>query len=171
MGPRGIRTGAGMRRATKRPYLYCPLVPWLLSGCLPRVMQRKHCCITAGGFMAKDKGSDQTSELSLADFFSANEARRDRWSELAACADAWGNGRGSSDKLLSRIGALLDELQPLEAFWAYPGGLMRPVRSLFDSRDARGLASAVDRIKTSIFSGSYRRDAKAWNIDEEAEES
>jgi arginine decarboxylase len=122
--------------------------------------------------MAKEKIAEKSSEMSLADFFSANDARRDRWSQLAACADAWGGGRGSGDKLATQIGALLDELEPLENYWAYPGaGLMRSVRGLLTSKDAQGLANAVDRIKTSIFSGSYRRDPNAWNIEEEAEES
>ena len=58
--------------------------------------------------MAKDKSADKPSEFTLADFFSATDARRDRWSQLSACADAWGAGRGSSDKLLAQIGALLD---------------------------------------------------------------
>ena len=118
------------------------------------------------------KATDKPDELSLADFFSANDARRDRWSQLAACADAYGGGRGSSDKLLAQIGALLDEMEPLEQYWAYPGaGHMRTLRSLYSGRDAQGLANAVDRIKTSIFSGSYRRDPNAWNIEEDAEES
>lgn len=122
--------------------------------------------------MARDNAAAKPSELSLADFFSANDARRDRWSQLAACADAYGGGRGSSDKLLTQIGALLDEMEPLEQYWAYPGAAhMRTLRSLFSGRDAQGLANAVDRIKTSIFSGSYRRDPNAWNIEEEAEES
>jgi len=122
--------------------------------------------------MAKDKIADKPSEMSLADFFSANDGRRDRWSQLSACAEAYGAGRGSSDKLVPQIAALLDELEPLEAYWAYPGApLMRALRALFDSGDAQGVFKAVDRIKTSIFSGSYRRDPSAWNIEEEAEES
>ena len=121
--------------------------------------------------MAK-AATDKPDELSLADFFSANDARRDRWSQLAACADAYGGGRGSSDKLLGQIGTLLDEMEPLEQYWAYPGAAhMRTLRSLYSGRDAQGLANAVDRIKTSIFSGSYRRDPNAWNIEEDAEES
>lgn len=121
--------------------------------------------------MAKDTAT-KSSEMSLADFFSANDARRDHWSQLAACADAWGGGRGSSDKLVTQIGALLDEVEPLENYWAYPGaGLMRSLRGLLAGKEAQGFANAVDRIKTSIFSGSYRRDPNAWNIEEEAEES
>ena len=122
--------------------------------------------------MAKAPVTDKPSELSLSDFFSASGARRDRWSQLAACAEAWGAGRGSSDKLLVQIGTLLDELEPLEHYWAFPGaGLMRTLRDLQSGGDAQGMATAVNRIKSSIFSGSYRRDPSAWNIEEDAETS
>lgn len=122
--------------------------------------------------MAREKATDKPSELSLADFFSATEARRDRWSQLAACAEAYAGGRASADKLGPQIGALLDELEPLENFWAYPGpALMRSLRELFTGGDAQGLANAVIRVKSSIFSGAYRRDPAAWDIEEERENS
>lgn len=120
--------------------------------------------------MPKERSVEKPSELTLADFFSANDARRDRWSRLAACGDAWGAGRGSSDKLVTEIGRLLDEMEPLENYWAYPGpALMRSVRDLLSGGDAPGLAAAVHRIKACIFSGSYRRDPAAWNLEEDAE--
>lgn len=117
----------------------------------------------------KDK-APQTDDLTLADFFSANDARRDRWSQLTSCADAWGAGRGSSDKLVTQIGTLLDQMEPLEQYWAFPGpGLMRTLREQLSGGDGAGLAASVQRIKTAIFSGTYRRDPNAWNIDEEIE--
>lgn len=120
--------------------------------------------------MPKERSVEKPSELTLADFFSANDARRDRWSRLAACGDAWGAGRGSSDKLVTEIGRLLDEMEPLENYWAYPGpALMRSVRDLLSGGDAPGLAAAVHRIKACIFSGAYRRDPAAWNLEEDAE--
>lgn len=122
--------------------------------------------------MAREKAIDKPSDLSLADFFSANEERRDRWSQLAACAEALGAGRGSTDKLTTEIRSLLDGLEPLEQYWAYPGpALMRSLRELFDSNDAKALAGAVLRVKSSIFAGSYRRDPNAWDVDEDKESS
>jgi arginine decarboxylase len=122
--------------------------------------------------MARDKAADKPSDLSLSDFFSANDARRDGWSRLAACAEAYGAGRGDAGKLAAEIASLLDQIEPLEQYWAYPGtALMRALRGLAQDRDAQGVSNAVDRMKTSIFSGSYRRDASAWDIDEAAEES
>jgi arginine decarboxylase len=109
--------------------------------------------------------------MSMADFFSAAEARRDRWSQLQSCTEAWrAAGGAANERLLRQIRALLDDLEPLEGFWAYPGeGLMRKLRGLLTADDASEFAVAVRHIKSSIFSGSYRRDASAWNIDDEAE--
>ena len=88
--------------------------------------------------MAASRTTDKPSDLSLADFFSANDARRDRWSRLAACAEAWGAGRGSADKLKAEIASLLDEVEPLEQYWAYPGaGLMKALRGLVTDGDAQ----------------------------------
>lgn len=123
--------------------------------------------------MPKEKpAAARPSNLSLADFFSASDARRDRWSQLASCADAWGAGRGDGDKLVTQVGGLLDELEPLEHYWAFPGpALMRSLRDLLSGGDAPGLANAVQRIKTAIFSGTYRRDPTAWDIEEEGDAS
>jgi arginine decarboxylase len=120
----------------------------------------------------RDKPFSRTSELTLADFFSATDARRDRWSLFEACAEAYAAGRGSNEELLSEIGALLEEIEPLEHYWAYPGvGLMRALRELAAGRDAPGLSNAVHRIKSAIFSGAYRRDPAAWNLEEESGET
>lgn len=120
--------------------------------------------------MSRDKAESQTDDMSMADFFSAAEARRERWSRLQVCTEALAGGRGQKDKLDTEVRTLLDQIEPLEGYWAYPGAvLMRALRDLVAAEDATGLSNAVHRIKTSIFSGSYRRDPSAWNIDEETE--
>ncbi|MBC5784960.1 aminotransferase class I/II-fold pyridoxal phosphate-dependent enzyme [Ramlibacter sp. USB13] len=123
--------------------------------------------------MAKERAADKPSELTLADFFSATDARRDRWSRLEACAEAYGAGRGgSSDKLLGEIRTLLDGMEPLEHFWAYPGpALMHSLRDLLAGGDGAAFAGAVHRMKSTIFSGAYRRDPSAWVLEEETETS
>lgn len=117
------------------------------------------------------KAAPSTTEMSMGDFFSAAEARRDWWSRLHACALALAGGRGQGEKLTAEIETLLSNLEPLETFWAYPGErLMRSLRGLL-ADDATSFAAAVHRIKSSIFSGSYRRDPSAWNLDEDTEAS
>lgn len=110
-------------------------------------------------------------QMTMTDFFSATEARRDRWSQLHACAQAWRSSGKDGAEVLARIGALLDEIAPLEGYWAYPGDeLMAALRERYTQRDAIAFANMSLRIKTAIFSGSYRRDPADWNpgdIDDE----
>ena len=60
----------------------------------------------------------------LVNFFSAAEARIDRWRQLSAVVRAWqaapslGN---SSDALYTEAVVLFTEVAPLETFFAYPG--------------------------------------------------
>lgn len=121
--------------------------------------------------MPLETAAKPASDMSMGDFFSAAEGRRDRWSRLQACAEALAGGRGEGGKLVAEIETLLSHLEPLETFWAYPGErLMRALRELL-ADDPASFSSAVHRIKSSIFSGSYRRDPAAWNLDEDAEAS
>lgn len=120
--------------------------------------------------MSQDKADSHTDDMSMADFFSAAEARRERWSRLQVCTEAYTGGGMHKDKFAAEIRTLLDQIEPLEGYWAYPGAtLMRALRDLLADGDAAGLANAAHRIKASIFSGSYRHDATAWNIDEDTE--
>src|SRR5688500_11048446 len=66
----------------------------------------------------------RTTATTLADFFSAAEARMDRWRQLSAVARAWQATatRGTpDDALFAEAVALFGEVAPLEAFFAYPG--------------------------------------------------
>jgi len=122
--------------------------------------------------MAREKAADKPSELTLSDFFSSTDARRDRWSRLEACAEAYGAGRGNSEKLLGEIRVLLDGVEPLEHYWAYPGAaLMHSLRDLLAGGDGAAFSGAVHRIKSTIFSGAYRRDPSSWELDEESQSS
>lgn len=120
--------------------------------------------------MSQDKADSHTDDMSMADFFSAAEARRERWSRLQVCTEAYAGGGVHKDEFAAEIRTLLDQIEPLEGYWAYPGAtLMCALRDLLADGDAAGLANAAHRIKASIFSGSYRHDATAWNIDEDTE--
>jgi len=111
-----------------------------------------------------------TGKASMVDFFLGSEARRDSWSRLQAVTQSQLRGGGTNATLAAEVQALLEQLEPTESYWAYPGSaLMRALRELLSAGDLTGFANAVHRIKLSIFSGSYRRDPAAWNIEEEAE--
>jgi arginine decarboxylase len=116
-----------------------------------------------------------TKQLDLADFFSATEARRDRWSQLRMLARSWATATErrplESEKLRDTITALLiDEIEPLEEFWAYPGShLMRTLRERLADEDASGFGRLVDCLQRSLFSRAYRHDPTAWEDPEQAE--
>jgi len=110
--------------------------------------------------------------LELSDFFSAAEARRDQWSRLLSCADAWNASEGKNDPARQSVLALFDQIGPLESFFAYPGpALMRSLQDLIDDGDSNAFAGAVRRVKSAIFSGSFRREASVWDIERNESEA
>ena len=111
--------------------------------------------------------------LDLKDFFSAAEARTDRWRQLHATARTWeaAVAKGKrDDRLPAEAKRLLDDVGPLEGYWAYPGHrLMAVVGDALGSGNAAVFARLVQRISASLLSGSYRHDNAAWDPLDEAE--
>ena len=66
--------------------------------------------------------------MDLKDFFSAAEARSDRWSEMNTVGRAWeaaiAQGQ-SAEKLHTQAAQLLGEVSPMGSYWAYPGPHVR----------------------------------------------
>src|SRR5262245_43683490 len=88
--------------------------------------------------------------LTLSDFFAASERRSDCWAKLSVTARAWAaaGGRGqATTALAAEASALLDEIAPLEEFWAYPGlRLMSALREQRAASDAGGVAKLAREI-------------------------
>jgi hypothetical protein len=66
--------------------------------------------------MGQRERRSQAQHLSVADFFSSNDARRDQWSRLAACSDAGARAAATPTSWSRDIGAVLTELEPLEQY-------------------------------------------------------
>src|SRR5258706_1851457 len=115
----------------------------------------------------------QSDPMDLKDFFSAAEARTDRWRQLAAAGRSWeaAVGRGESDERVSGgAGRLLADLAALEAYWAYPGArLMATVGEALTERNAGIFARLVQKISTALLTGAYRHDAASWDPLDERE--
>jgi arginine decarboxylase len=107
-------------------------------------------------------------QLDLREFFSGGEAREDRWQRLNAAAKRLSRtGAGSPDE----AARILSELEPLEAFWAYPGlRSVAALRDLLARQDYIGFARLTDRLGKAILRGTYRTSAAAWDLGEELEE-
>ena len=109
------------------------------------------------------------TDLDLADFFSASEARTDRWRSLHRVARGLAAGK-PAEKLRGEAEALLAELGPLEEYQGYPGPrLMTLLRGREQSGDWIGFARLVQRLSSALLADSYQEDAKAWRDDEEGE--
>ena len=112
----------------------------------------------------------------LKDFFSAAEARIDRWRELSAVARAWeaavaqGQSADAGDAAHAAAARLLAEIKPLEAYWAYPGPrLMDTVDEVLQGRNAAVFARLAQKLSMGLLNGSYRHDPAAWDPLEDGE--
>jgi arginine decarboxylase len=113
--------------------------------------------------------------MDLANFFSAAEARTDRWRQLNATARAWeaAVAQGKPDKKMhAEAGQLFAEIGPLESFWAYPGSrLMTTVGEAIEQRNVGVLTRLVQKISNMLLTGAYRYDVAAWDPLQENEGS
>jgi arginine decarboxylase len=107
--------------------------------------------------------------LTLNQFFSASEARNDRWRTLNRSARALAAGQGA-DALRAEFASVLEEVTPLEDFNGYPGPrLMGQVRERLKTADWTGLARLVQRISGALLTNSYRDDVEAWSAEDEGD--
>ncbi|MFX0540433.1 aminotransferase class I/II-fold pyridoxal phosphate-dependent enzyme [Roseovarius sp. S4756] len=97
---------------------------------------------------------------SMADYYSAVQLRADRWSSLretSAELSRKEGGRGAKAQI-AQIDELLDQLAPIETFWAFPGtAAFEMLRRQFDAGHYGELAFTVQRITRALTSGAYRR--------------
>ena len=109
--------------------------------------------------------------LGLNEFFTASEARVDRWRTLNRVAKALApSGPRTAGGPGMDPQALLAEIAPLEALCGYPGpGLMAQVQERLQTGDWTGFARLVQRISGALLSSSYRDDQEPWKADEEGD--
>src|SRR4029079_11312716 len=107
------------------------------------------------------------AQTPLVNFFSAAEARIDRWRQLAAVVRAWQASPASgtsSDALFTEAVVLFAEVTPLEAFFAYPGPrLMAATEQALTERNAGVASRLIQHISSALLNRSYRTDAGAWD--------
>src|SRR4249919_1374829 len=90
----------------------------------------------------------------LADFFSANEARTDRWRQLHAVVRAW-QATSKTDpqdtKRYAEAVALFGDLAVLEAFFAYPGPrVMASIEQALAERNAGVCGRLVQAVSGAL---------------------
>jgi len=99
--------------------------------------------------------------LTLSDHYSASQLRFDFWNKLkdsTARLKRAATGGKSLDAPREEVRELLDCLEPIESYWAFPGrhNFQLLYRSL-DEEEYSGLWINVQRIVRALMSGSYRR--------------
>jgi arginine decarboxylase len=103
----------------------------------------------------------------LTNFFSAAEARFDRWRQFCAVARAWqaAAARGKTENaLFGDALSLFSELAALEAFFAYPGPrLMATIEQSLAERNAGVSVRLVHHVSSALLTGAYRHDSAAWD--------
>jgi arginine decarboxylase len=113
--------------------------------------------------------------MDLANFFSAAEARTDRWRQLNATGRAWeaSIAKGKPDeKMHAEAAQLFTEIRPLEDYWAFPGPrLMATISEALEQRNAAVFARLVQKISNALLTGSYRYESAAWDPLQEGEGS
>jgi arginine decarboxylase len=119
------------------------------------------------------ESTQRARSIDLRDFFSAAEARTDRWRQMSAVGRAWETAvsRGKPDESLHNDAArLLADVAILEDYWAYPGSrLMTTVGEALKERNAAVFARAVQKISMALLTGSYRHEPAAWDPLDEGE--
>src|SRR4051812_34235652 len=104
-------------------------------------------------------------------FFTAAGSRRDEWQRLQGLGQAWTAAAAAQRdpaKLVAQAKQLLNELEPLETYFAYPGpSLMQRLHEKIDAGDHAGFAELSRRTARSLLGGGYRRDEKAWEAAED----
>ncbi len=107
----------------------------------------------------------------LSDFFSASQLRSDRWTTLKGLATRLVAADAQRrEKMLARTEDLLDALDPIESYWAFPGKRsLKQLRRLLFRGDLEEFSHAVSRITRALMSGAYRRRSiDPWPDSDEA---
>jgi arginine decarboxylase len=114
------------------------------------------------------KTENRPVKMDLKDFFSATDARQDRWQQLTVAARSL--ARGATPAVRQHAEQLLAEIEPLESYCAYPGpDLLLELRELLARDDGPAFARLSDRIGRALLRGSYRHDRTVWDAGESDE--
>ena len=93
--------------------------------------------------------------------------RADAWSSLEEASERLAAATTAGrpiDRLVERVTVLLDELGPMERYWAYPGArAYQQGRRLFAGGKYTRFARAVASLNRGLVTGSYRSGA-AWSV-------
>ena len=123
-----------------------------------------------GPAVAGEASADSPS-IDLRDFFTASEARVDRWRSLHRLAKELAESTGSkTEPLKTEAADLLAAMEPIEDLCGFPGPrLMEHLHDRIRTGDWTGFLRLVQRISFALLANSYRDDPEAWKLEDEGE--
>lgn len=93
----------------------------------------------------------------ISQYYNASQLRADTWSRLKSIVVRLNEGRGRADDQ-GVAQKLLDELEPMESYWSFPGTHhFQQLTRLLHSENYEDLSYMVSRIVSALMSGQYRR--------------
>ena len=106
--------------------------------------------------------SKHTDQLSVSNIYNASQIRLDNWNRLKnTIARLYTQSQNNADieKLVQESNYLLDQLSPIEMYWAFPGRkTFQMLRELLWAGDYKKLNQIIRRIVRSLMNNSYRRN-------------
>ncbi len=122
--------------------------------------------------MSQPASKPQPDQGNLTDYYSASQVRSDRWTTLKGIAAqlAAATVERKRVQLIEKARALLNALQPIETYWAYPGlAGLEHLRRQLGQADYADFSRTVTRIVRALLSGSYRRHFAYIGHEDDAE--
>ena len=115
----------------------------------------------------------------ISQYYNASQLRADTWNRLKSIVIRLNEGRGKKDDK-NTVRDLLDELEPMESYWAFPGThLFQQLARFLHAENYEDLSHMVSRVVSALMSGQYRRrhinlnthtDASIDEADDEADD-
>ena len=101
-----------------------------------------------------------SSAVGLSNYYNASLLRNDRWTDLKNIAKQIQHATRERDRLrlAEEAHRILDQLSPIEVYWAFPGrlGLAR-LTDLLDQEQFSAFSRTVTDVTRALLSGGYRR--------------
>ncbi|WP_262695681.1 aminotransferase class I/II-fold pyridoxal phosphate-dependent enzyme [Kordiimonas aquimaris] len=121
-------------------------------------------------------GNDKKERKLINKYYNASQFRNDTWNKLKSTAQQLVKATEAADKtkLREKARALMQYLEPVETYWAFPGPrIIRALIKCEETGDFVTLSRKATRIATALISDEYRRkhiDLESL-ADEEVKES
>ena len=108
---------------------------------------------------------------SLNAYYNASQLRADTWNQLKSLTARLERDPAGGAKLGEQIEQAFDTLEPIEAYWAFPGrDAFYQLRRAFERQEYATLSRAVARTVRALMSNAYRRKTIPLGLNGDSED-